>query len=145
MPTSLPAEPGPPKSSATPMLDDAWRTDARAADVVFLGEIASIEESPGVWSGRLASYQTVHYRVLRLFKQGADALAATVAIDHPLLEGGRTVSKSAPQLDPDLFRIGHKLLICAKQKGGTLRALNADRAALLATDELVAEVNQAVR
>ena len=79
-------------------------------------------------------YQTVHYRV-----SASSSKVRTLACWSPsttLLEGPYR-QQERPQLDPDLFRIGLAADL-RQQKGGTLRALNADRAALLATDELVA-------
>lgn len=125
-------------------LDEQTVQDLHIADIVLVGEVVSVEESPGVWAGRLASYQAVKYRVVRVLKRTAANIGDTLTIEHPLIEGARTVHKTTPQLDETMFRAGQRLIILARMKDSSARALNADRAVLAATAETLAAVEAAI-
>ena len=110
--------------------------------MVFLGEIASVEESLAFGADacppRPFTTARLAFRARRRTHWPQRSPSTT-----PLLEGAKMSARARRSSGPGPICIGHKPLIRAKQKGHPARPERRPGAALLATDELVAEVNQA--
>lgn len=129
--------------SAPLTIDEATKTVLRSADLVVLGEVLAIDASPGAWSSRLIAYQRVEYRILRVLKASAKVqLADKVSVLHPLIKGKPTVDAKEPRLSGELFRIGQRLIVAIQrdEADGALQAVDAERAVMVAVDELIAGV-----
>lgn len=127
-------------------LDEPTLQILRAADLVLIGEVLTLEPSPGVWSSRAIAYQRVEYRVLRVLKANAKVPAAhTLKIDHPLIARSPTADASEPRLSPARFHPGVRLIIAAKrdEDDGSLQALDAARSVLAAADDTAALIEKA--
>lgn len=130
-------------------LDDRTIPLLAKADLVLIGQIEKVEDSPRLWSGRILAFQTVHYRVERILK--GELLAKTpgqsakISVRHLLVRGARTVDAEEPRLVANLFQPGQRLLLLLKSDGDGLRTLDADLAVLLADAETVNAVERALR
>lgn len=77
---------------------------ADKAEVVVVAEIEQVSPPPTVqtWSGLLAVWQSVKYRVRSVLK--GKATEDVIWVNFYLIHGSRTVSKDVPQLSPELFK-----------------------------------------
>lgn len=117
------------------------RGELAAATLVVDAEVVGVDPSPGAWSGVLAMYQGVRYRVHRVIKGKLDD--KTVRIEHLLVAGSPTADGKEPRLDPRLFHPGARLVVFARPAGKAWRALDEHDAVVPATDELVSALGAA--
>lgn len=88
---------------------------ATAADAVFEGEVLALGPAPSVWSGRLAVYQTVTYRITKIVTDPGKRLSvgAETVVAHLLVSGSETAD-SQPRLRPALVAVGATVIVLAK-------------------------------
>jgi len=105
-----------------PARTDAQETDAlttyrsaeldrlRRADVLFVGEVVAVRQSPGAWSGIISGTQVVRYRVIEMIR--GQPLGAEVTVEHPIV-GPPVTERDEPELSHAIWRVGARLLIGA--------------------------------
>ena len=129
-------------------LDDRTIAVLAKAELVWIGQIEKVEDSPRLWSGRILAFQSVHYLVERVLKSELFAKtpgqSAKISVRHLLVQGARTVDAAEPRLVADLFQPGQRLLLLLKSDADGLRTLDADRAVLLADAETVKAVERSL-
>ena len=124
--------PEPPSPTDIHDMDPALSASIEAAEVAFVGEILTIDQAPNAWSGVLAIYQPVTYRV-EVGLKGAEA-AQEITVQHPLVMGSVTAAKRTPGLAPELFKVGASLTVFARHQGEQLVCLSETTGVLAATD-----------
>lgn len=87
-------------------LPKALESIAARAEAALFGTVQQVGTSPRIWSGHVAVFQPVSWRVDRWLK-GAPALPCDViSVLHPVVSGARTAHRSEPCLSEDFFRKG---------------------------------------
>jgi hypothetical protein len=84
----------------------------READLIVVGKLVEVHESPGVWCGILATRQDVTFSVEAVLA-GKEA-PAEVRVGFLLVAGSRFVD-TKPRLDPGKFRPGSRWLLCLEK------------------------------
>lgn len=96
--------------------------------VAFVGEVVEVGRSPGVWSGILAVFQRVHYRVVERLR--GDLPESDVVVQHPIV-GPPTTEKDDPRLSSAIWCEGARLVvICGPRAPRTDEAAPPDLQAL---------------
>lgn len=88
---------------------DFLSTLANQAEVVIVGEVACIDEAPGIWSGIVLSAQRVRYRVVEVMKGSLSNSYVDVA--HYVVHNSKTADSKKPQLNLNTFATGGRLLL----------------------------------
>jgi hypothetical protein len=90
---------------------------AQHADVVVVAEV--VETHPpllGVWSGLVASVQHTQYKVIEVLK--GDVKSNEIDAGHYVVYHSLTADKEKPQLSPDLFKQGNRLILSLSREMG---------------------------
>lgn len=140
---AMQSNPAPPPVAPLPAaspLDADTLADLRAADLVLVGEVVAIGPPPSSWSGRIAQFQAVTYRIMRTLKSAAPLPTDGVTLHHPIVHGLRGVQKDAPAIDARLLPVGARVILLATTHGERRDLLETDRAILGADDLTLSQV-----
>lgn len=116
---------------------EGLKDNYQKAEAVFVGQVIAMDQSPASWSGTLAVYQSVSYRVLRTLKGHVGAQGDQVAVRHLLAQGSPTADEQEPRLRASLFAPGQRLLVFARKQDGVLTCLNPSDGVVLAMDKIL--------
>jgi hypothetical protein len=105
-------------STASAPPDPAFARAAAAAPAVFEGSVVTVGATPALWSGRVAVYQAVTYRVTRVVADRDHRLSVggEVTVQHLLVAGSETANHE-PRLRPALARPGATVIVLARWSG----------------------------
>ena len=133
------------KSLAVEEAEVDLRELAQKSDLVFVGTVRSVGRAPIDWSGYGNTYQTVQYKVERVFK--GENTQAEISIDHVVVYGSKTAQPGdTPGLSTDLFAPNAKLLVSArKSQSGAYKSLSDNYGAMPATETLLKKMEAALR
>jgi hypothetical protein len=79
--------------------------------------VVAVGRSPGFWSGIVAVFQRVHYRVVEQLR--GDPLAADVVVQHPII-GPPTTERDEPRLSSAIWCEGARLIVVCAHGGATV-------------------------
>jgi hypothetical protein len=116
------------------------RKNFRAAELVLVVKPLRVEKSPGIWSGTLATFQAVQYRVVRVLK-GAPP-DETVTVLHPLVARSRTADEHEARLRESLFDGARTLVVFARLDNGKLVSFDENWGVVPASDETLAALEE---
>src|SRR5262249_50590566 len=86
------------------------------AEVVVVAEVIELRPSPGFWSGQFASVQHVEYGVVEVLK--GEVHKDRINVGHYVVFNSQSADKDRPQLSPELFKKGNRLvLFLSREKG----------------------------
>ena len=89
-----------------------------AREVIFVGTVQSVGPPPARWSGPLATYQEVRYRVDETIS--GEPLGPLLSVIHPVVRDSATAAPGeVPGLSSSLFHCGATLLIMGVELSGT--------------------------
>lgn len=81
-------------------------------DLIFVGTVESVGPPPGQWSGPVATYQEVRYRVEETIK--GTVAAHEIGVLHAVVRNGPTAEPGdVPGLSSWLFASGSKVVVMA--------------------------------
>jgi hypothetical protein len=92
--------------------------DLEKSDLLLHGEVTAVGPAPQIWSGQVAAFQTVEYRVEAVFK--GKAATGPARIEHLVVKDSPVARRDRPGLSPEFFRRGARLLVGAQAVGGQL-------------------------
>ena len=123
---------------------DALEAWAVRSDIVFVGLVERLGAPPTHWSGYLATYQGVQYRVQAVLKgalTGGDAV-----VHHAVVRNSPTAEPGdAPGLRADVFTPGARLLVMAlRDASGGWVSMSERLGALAYTPELAEQATAAL-
>lgn len=129
------ADPTPPATSRT-ATEAALERAAKSADAVFEAVVVDAGRAPGVWSGVLAAYQTVTYRITKVVTAHDPRLSAgtKLAVSHAIVAKSATADR-APRLRPDLVHVGARVIVLARWSAGDRRWLGVDEDSGIVPDD----------
>lgn len=86
---------------------------ALRAPMVAVGSITAVGPAPLIWSGRLAVYQEVTYRVQRWFRLRPPLWPSNdvLVVRHPIVFKSRTAHPTEPRLNEEIFRPGAVMVL----------------------------------
>ena len=128
------ADHGKPPKESKKIMEERIVKNLREADVVLVGSPTGLESSPGIWSGLLATYQGVHYRVERYIKGAGAAPVYSIVILHPLVSGAPTADLREPKLRAEVFAPGRRLVVFARVQDHKLYCID-ERSGVIPADE----------
>lgn len=119
--------------------DKQLRLLAQNADFVVIAEIVETKPTPGFWSGQFAAIQIVRYDIKESIKGGLSS--GVIDAGHYLVHGSCSADRSKPQLSPELFRKGNRLVLFLshEEKGGYL-VRDENCGAIASSAETVAKI-----
>lgn len=100
-------------SQATTPIAVKYRPAEASKALTFLGKVWTVDPSPGIWTGRIATYQRVTYEVLDIYEGFFSGRFVT--IHHPLLMHSPDVSTSSVELASSVFIPGKQFWVGAEQ------------------------------
>lgn len=130
---STPSTPTPPSKASPPMVSPRISEQFASSQHVIVARLISLEPSPNLWSGMLATFQAANYEVTEVLKGSGLAVGARVTVDHPLVARARTV-RSTPELDDTWFVAGRSVVLFLDTSDGRLRCRDANDGVLDAAD-----------
>ncbi len=92
---------------------------------VVVARLISLEPSPKIWSGTLATFQAATYELTEVLKGTGLEIGARVVVDHPLVAKTRTV-KQTPELDDAWFVAGRSFVLFLDVRDGRMRCRNGN-------------------
>lgn len=113
--------PAPAPATATTAKDPvkpAASSSIERADLAFKGRVVSLGVAPNAWSGVLAIYQPVTWRVERVYRGDAALAGTELVVRHVLVAGSRTAQASPPGLNPTMFAVESEWIVLATTVGG---------------------------
>src|SRR5262245_22328592 len=90
------------------------------AELVVVGQLASLGSSPGLWSGIVPSYQEAVYEKLRYLKGAPRITQVRLIVLHPIVSRSMTAAEGAPILRSSIFRCGATLVLFLRERAGRL-------------------------
>lgn len=101
-------------TATSPSADRAFVEAATRAGAVFEAVVVAVEPAPMVWSGLLAVYQTVTYRIVKIITDNDKRLSVDtqLLVRHLIVLQSKTAD-TKPQLRPDLVKIGVTVIVLA--------------------------------
>jgi hypothetical protein len=82
--------------------------EAKASDFVAIVSVKRVFSPPGYWSGMFAAMQLVEYVPIELLKGKLDQ--TSIVVSHYVVSNSSMADTKRPQLSPDLFRPGHRVI-----------------------------------
>jgi hypothetical protein len=114
--------------------------EAKASEFVAIVSVKRVFSPPGYWSGMFAAMQLVEYEPVESLKGKLDQ--PTIVASHYVVSNSLTADAKHPQLSPDLFREGHKVIVFLDRGPGQFwteasgcKAQDNKACALVANDE----------
>jgi hypothetical protein len=129
----------------SPVITEGYlRELSKEMDLIFVGTVVSVGNPPHGWSGYGGSYQTVTYKIEKIFKGKYES--PQISVQHILVYGSNTADKGEkPGLSSELFAVNAKLIVSAqKTDDGKWKALSEDASALPATAEWLRKMESAI-
>ena len=115
----------------------------RESNIIFIGVVKEVGSTPGFWSGRIPSYQTVTYTVEDVLK-GNPISEITVA--HVVVSGSKTARKDEPGLSTSLFRKDNRLIVIAvKTDHGEWKSLHENLGSVPHSEETLNKIKSFLR
>lgn len=135
-----PATAPPDTESARAELDRA----SRRSEMVFLGFVEALGAAPPCWTGLLASFQEVTYRVDEVL--AGESAETGIVVRHLVVRNSPTAEPGdSPGLSAELFSRGALLLVMAiRDRAGRWVSTSERFGALPASTEAVAQVRGAL-
>jgi hypothetical protein len=88
------------------------------SDLIFIGTVIEVGNSPKSWSGYCYSYQKVRYKIDQILKGQHET--SEISIDHVVVFGGRTAEPGdSPRLSTAIFYPGANLIVSAERVDAT--------------------------
>jgi hypothetical protein len=88
------------------------------SDLIFIGTVIEVGNSPKSWSGYCYSYQKVRYKIDQILKGQHET--SEISIDHGVVFGGRTAEPGdTPGLSTAIFYPSANLIVSAERSDAT--------------------------
>ena len=84
---------------------------AGVSDIVFMGCVISVGNSPGIFSGVMTTFQTVEYEIKAVVSGGTPS--SPITVHHTIVDGKSDVGPINPELNPGIVFPGAALLVTA--------------------------------
>jgi hypothetical protein len=112
------------------------------ADMVVLARPTAIEKSPGIWSGTLATFQAVRYRVSRSLKGSGAAPDQSIVVLHPLVAKSATADTEEVHLLPSAFDPAKKYVVFIRVENDKLYCIDANYGIVVANADVIEALEQ---
>lgn len=110
----------------------------QACEVIFVGAVESVGPPPAHWSGPLAAYQEVRYRVDQTIK--GPVVGPRLVVIHPVVRDSPTAEPGdVPGLSSRLFSCGATLLVMGAGHPGGLCHATSEHFGAMPYSRLLAE------
>jgi len=107
-------------------------------ELIFVGTIESVGPPPSHWSGPLAAYQEVHYRVDQTIK--GEPIGPHMVAIHPVVRDSPTAEPgNVPGLSCRLFQCGATLLVMGVAHSGGLCCVASEHFGAMPYSRLLVE------
>ena len=132
----------PSSPSTMPILERVHNAKAKA-DTVIEAIVVSVGTAPGSWSGRLAVYQQVIYRVTSIIfdHTGRVRENTELTVDHLIVAGSETADVQ-PHLRPDLVARGNRAIVILRWQDGRWIGIDEHVGVVAATEDVRRAVAQ---
>jgi hypothetical protein len=128
----------------------------KEAEVVVIADVVKVYQSPGFWSGTVASVQHIKYEMVEVLK--GEVKGKEIDVGHYVVFNSLTADRDDARLSPKLFNPGNRIMLSLSRERGhgckldrpakdveAFCSPNENSGAVLAAPQLVDKIREGIK